>query len=415
MFYKYGEGLEMKLDKDFAASRVPDGARKGFWALFVLMVGFTFFSASMSVGARLGNGLNLPGFLAAVVIGGLILMTYTSLLAYVGSATGLSMDLLARRAFGTLGSYLPSALISFTQIGWFGVGVAMFAYPISELLGVNHWVLIVIGGVLMTSTAYLGINALTVLSYTSVPLIAILGSVSIMRASGDAGGIMRIFSGSEGLTVMTGAGMVVGSFVSGGTATPNFVRFAKTRKIAVITTAIAFFLGNTLMFVFGAVGGAATGMDDIFYVMIAQGLAIPAIVVLGLNIWTTNDSAIYSAALGLSNITKLRKKKMALVSGFIGTVTAIWLYNNFIGWLSFLSATLPPVGTILILDYFLNRKKYAAEDEPGKQVNWFAVAGVLLGAAGANYIAWGIAPVNAMAIAAVCFLCGEKIFKKQGA
>ena len=35
------------------------------------------------------------------------------------------------------------------------------------------------------------------------------------------------------------------------------------------------------MFCFGAIGGAFTGKDDIFYVMIAQGLAIPAIIVLG--------------------------------------------------------------------------------------------------------------------------------------
>ena len=61
--------------------------------------------------------------------------------------------------------------------------------------------------------------------------------------------------------------------------------------MAVITTVIAFFIGNTLMFAFGAVGGAFTGMDDIFYVMIAQGLTVPALIVLGANIWTTNDTS----------------------------------------------------------------------------------------------------------------------------
>lgn len=38
---------------------------------------------------------------------------------------------------------------------------------------------------------------------------------------------------------------------------------------------------------------------------------------------------------------------MVLVSGIIGTLAAIWLYNNFVGWLSFLNATLPPVGAIV--------------------------------------------------------------------
>ena len=32
-----------------------------------------------------------------------------------------------QKAFGEKGSYLSSAMISFTQIGWFGVGIAMFA------------------------------------------------------------------------------------------------------------------------------------------------------------------------------------------------------------------------------------------------------------------------------------------------
>lgn len=117
--------------------------------------------------------------------------------------------------------------------------------------------------------------------------------------------------------------------------------------MAVSTTVIAFFLGNSLMFAFGAVGGAFTGKDDIFYVMIAQGLAIPALIVLGANIWTTNNNALYTGGLGLTNITGLRQKPMVLVSGIIGTLAAIWLYNNFVGWLSFLNATLPPVGAIV--------------------------------------------------------------------
>ena len=35
--------------------------------------------------------------------------------------------LLAQKAFGEKGSYLSSAMISFTQIGWFGVGIAMLS------------------------------------------------------------------------------------------------------------------------------------------------------------------------------------------------------------------------------------------------------------------------------------------------
>ena len=68
----------------------------------------------MSVGAKLGNGLDLGGFIAAVVIGGAILAVYTGFLAHIGARTGLGMDLMAHHAFGTRGSFLPSALIGLT-------------------------------------------------------------------------------------------------------------------------------------------------------------------------------------------------------------------------------------------------------------------------------------------------------------
>ncbi|MDR1531466.1 MAG: cytosine permease [Clostridiales bacterium] len=408
----------LNFDDDYSLEAVPENSseRKSFWAMFVVMLGFTFFSASMSVGATMGNGLNLSGFVWAVIIGGVILGAYTGLLAYVGQATGFSMDLLAQRSFGTKGSYLPSAMISFTQIGWFGVGAAMFAYPVSELTGVNPWIFIILVGICMTSSAYFGMKGLTIVSFVSVPLITILGIISMVSATSESGGWIAMFAKSQGsITLPAAIGMVVGSFVSGGTATPNFVRFAKSKNIAVICTVVAFFIGNTLMFLFGAVGGAYTGRDDIFYVMIAQGFAIPAIIVLGANIWTTNDNALYSAGLGLSNITKIRKKPLTLVSGAIATLAAIWLYNNFISWLSFLNATLPPVGVILILDYFLHKENYSKDSAPTQTVNFWAVAGVVAGALVANFLPWGIASINAMVTATVLYLIGAALQKKAGA
>ena len=125
--------------------------------MFFIMLGFTFFSASMSVGAKLGNGLGLNGFIWSVLLGGAILACYTGVLGYIGCDSGLSFDLLAQRSFGRYGSYLPSAMIGLTQIGWFGVGVAMFAIPAAEVMHVSPWILIVLAGVCMTASAYFGI------------------------------------------------------------------------------------------------------------------------------------------------------------------------------------------------------------------------------------------------------------------
>ena len=404
-------------DIDYASSAVPKAERRSLTTMFMIMLGFTFFSASMWVGQELAYGLELSGFIGALLLGGVILGLYTGLLGYVGAETGLSLDLLSCKAFGRRGSYLPSAMISFTQIGWFGVGVAMFAIPVAkEFFGGSTaatWVLVIIAGICMTSSAYFGIKSLTVVSYIAVPCVAILGTIAMILAvaRGDGTLAQQFTKESCSLTVIGGAGLVIGSFVSGGTATPNFTRFSKTGKSAFWVTVVAFFIGNSLMFFFGGVSGIYVGGNDIFEVMLNLNLFYTAILVLGLNIWTTNDNALYSAGLGLANIFSQKKKPMVLISGILGTVAAIWLYNNFCGWLNILNCTLPPIGIILILDYFLNKKDYETA-EISREVNWFAVLGVVAGAVAANLISAGIPSITGMAVAAVLYFIGKAVSKR---
>ena len=173
-------------DHDYSLQPVPQFARRRLLTMFMIMLGFTFFSASMWTGQTLGDSLDLSGFIGSLILGGIILAIYTGSLAYVGAKTGLSLDLLAQHSFGAKGSYLPSVLTSFTQIGWFGVGVAMFAIPVAKLIAPeNPWLpylLVAIAGICMTGSAFFGIKAMTIVSYISVPLIAILGITAMVMA-----------------------------------------------------------------------------------------------------------------------------------------------------------------------------------------------------------------------------------------
>ena len=415
---------KQKFDVDYTSQAVDRAGRKSTLSMFMVMLGFTFFSASMWVGQNLAAGLNFSGFVWALILGGLILAAYTGSLGYIGAESGLSLDMLARRSFGSKGSWLPSAMISFTQIGWFGVGLAMFAIPVAkELLGLEvtpdympwqGYLLVLIAGILMTGSAYFGIKSLTIISYIAVPAVAILGTIAMIMAvqRGDSTLIEQFAKGTKDLGVIAGAGLVVGSFVSGGTATPNFTRFCKSSKVGLIITVIAFFLGNSLMFFFGAVSSIYAGGNDIFEVMLNLNLFYIAIFVLGLNIWTTNDNALYTSGLGLSNIFGISKKTMVLLGGLIGTLAAVWLYWNFCDWLNYLNCTLPPVGIILICSYFTHRKAYLDDSVPKRQVNWAAVIGVILGALVANFVKWGIPSINGMAVAAACYFIGLALQKK---
>lgn len=405
----------MSEDNNYSLGPVPTTARKGVISLTMVMLGLTFFSASMWTGGSLGTGLSFNDFILAVLIGNLILGIYTSFLGYIGSSTGLSTHLLARFSFGTKGSWLPSALLGGTQVGWFGVGVAMFAIPVQKATGIDTNTLIIVSGLLMTATVYFGIKALMVLSAIAVPAIAILGSYSVSMAVDSVGGFeqLKLIQPETPMDFSVALAMVVGSFVSAGTLTADFVRFGKKPTGAVLVTMIAFFIGNSLMFVFGAAGAAATGMADISDVMIAQGLLLPAIIVLGLNIWTTNENALYASGLGFSNITGRSSTMMSIINGIVGTIFALWLYNNFVGWLTFLSTAIPPIGGVIIADFLMNRKRYQnfATTE-FKDVNWAGIVAVAVGVAAGKFIP-GVVPINAVLGGALCYVVLNPLLNKK--
>lgn len=146
----------------------------------------------MWTGGTLGTGLSYNDFFLAVLFGNLLLGIYTAFLGYIGAKTGLSTHLLARYSFGVKGSWLPSLLLGGTQVGWFGVGVAMFAIPVSKATGIDANILIAVSGLLMTLTIFFGISALTILSIVAVPAIVILGSYSVWLAVSGVGGLEHL-------------------------------------------------------------------------------------------------------------------------------------------------------------------------------------------------------------------------------
>jgi cytosine permease len=386
-------------DHDYALSAIPESSRRRFWPMLAVMMGFTFWAGSMWAGGTLGIGLTFGQFMLVVIAGNLILALYTGLLSYIAADTHLSTHLLARYAFGLKGSYIPSFMLAATQVGWFGVGVVMFALPIQKITGMNLYLLIAIGGFLMTLTAYIGFKALMILSIIAVPAIAIFGGISITGAVESAGGMQGILASqpTEALAITAALTICISSFISGGTLVPDFVRFSKTKRVGVLTTVIAFLIGNTSMFMIGAIGAIAFGQADVSEVMVLQGMIIPAIIVLGLNIWTTNDNALYASGLGFSNITKISKNKLVLFNGILGSLLAMWLYNNFVNWLVFLGSTLPSIGAIIIADYYIiRRRKYEAlEDAHFQRISWIAVVAWISGVLLARLLP-GIAPLNAV-------------------
>ncbi|MDX1558816.1 MAG: cytosine permease [Marinobacter sp.] len=404
---------ELESHGDYALTAVPLNARRGFISMTAVMLGFTFFASSMWTGGTLGQNFSLwPDLLLVILGGNLLLGIYGSLLAYAASKTNLSTHVLLWHSFGVKGSKLPSFMLAITQIGWFGVGIAMLSAPITKYVGIPYVPLLLVGGLAMTYTVAVGFKAIELLSMIAVPAILILGFTSVFKAIFDApeGIDTLLFSEPSGsMTIAVGMSLAVGSFISGATLTPDFVRFSKNKRIGVFSTAIGFVFGNSLMFIFGAVGAIATGVSDIAEVLALQGLLGAGIILLVLNIWTTNDNALYASGLGLVNITGLKRSHLVWAAGIFGTVASDFLYNNFIGWLSFLSVSLPPIGGIIIADFFFRaRTNYpAVESFNPQKFNGVAIVAWLIAiavsVASPEKGIFSVAPLNAIVATIVSY------------
>ena len=151
--------------------------------ILMIMFGFTFFSGSMLIGQKLSLGAEFLNFLVCILLGGTILGIFGGMLGYIGSRTDKDMKELSHMSFGTKGSYLPSLLVGITQIGWYGVGISMFAVPVANLIFPNNmfvlYTLIVLFGAFMTISTFIGIESITKVSYLAVIVILLFGGLSI--------------------------------------------------------------------------------------------------------------------------------------------------------------------------------------------------------------------------------------------
>ena len=70
-------------DHDYSITPVNIKDKKSFSYMFVIMVGFTFYTGTMLTGGHLGTNLTFQSLLLVLLIGDLILGTYTALLSYI--------------------------------------------------------------------------------------------------------------------------------------------------------------------------------------------------------------------------------------------------------------------------------------------------------------------------------------------
>ena len=393
--------------EDFPLSEVPNANRKGFWSLSTVLLGFTFFSATMWAGGNLGLSFKFfPDLIFLIVAGNILLGIYVAILSHIAYKSGLNTVLLSRYSLGEHGSRFSDVLLGLTQVCWYAWGTATIAIVLAKLFNLDpsyNIILMVFFGGLFCITAFIGYNGLKMLSYIAVPLMLVLIIISIIvsfKSAAKLGGILSIIP-AKNMDYGMGLTLVFGTFVSGGTQATNWTRFASSSKSAVFSSLLAFFIGNGLMIFIGAIGALVYHEAEISEVLKLQGLLSFGIIMLFFNIWTTQDNTIYNFSVAGCNFFRSTKRKfITLIGALIGTILAIaGMYDWLVPYLLLLGTFIPPLGGIIMADFFVKYKSAYPKLEENIKVkfNSIGITSYIIGSATA-YFGGFIPPITGIIV-----------------
>lgn len=407
------------ISNDYATQRVPMSERKSTLSVSLVVSGFCICMSGLFTGAAMAAGLSLREALIAAFIGNVILSAFGGAVGAAGAREGLSASRLSIYSFGSQGFKIVSLVLALTMGGWFSVQSGFFGITINAMFPnagfITHpqfagvW-----GGLLMLMTAYFGYKGLEVLSKIAIPLIVIISLIGINAAINSAGGWDNVMSitpvGST--TISAGIVLVVGSFAAGASAQADVTRYSKDAKTAWIATIIGFMVANSFIIVAGYLSTLATGMGDLPNAMLHLGLGLPALMVLILAQWTTNDNNLYTSSLGLSNIFRIGRSRIVIIVGVIGSILGgLGVADYFVSWLVVLGIGVPPMAGVIIADYYIIRKQnYKFKDEsilPKWNAN--ALLAWLIGCVVGFTVKFGVASLNSLIVTVVAYVIIMKI------
>lgn len=376
---------------EWSEERVPDSERRGVWEPATVWIGFAISFSIAFIGSQVYFGLGMPDALYAIVLGNVILAIYSSFIAIASVDGGLNFPLQMKEAFGRKGALVPIALIAVLVNGWYAFQAWLAADVIRAAWSPSWYVLVIGVTVLFGIPSLVGLDAMSeVVEKLVIPVMVLFAGYILFTQVLPAGpSILSQPAPGESIPFFVGVGMAWSTFAVSGTATGDIVRFAENSKQAVAATIIAFLMCNTGMMILGALSAAALNSLDPYLGMIGLLGSVPLVVVATVSLWSTCDACHYNATMGYSNLSSLLSWRTAAIIGMLAAVITATteIISNLSNWLNLIGILVPPIGGIIIADYFLVRHERGYDERRTANYNWAAM-GVFAVAIALNYYAY---------------------------
>ena len=350
---------------------------------------------------RVAGGMSAWQSVLVIALANLIVLLPLMANGHPGTKYGIPFPVLVRASFGVRGAQLPAVLRAMVACGWFGIqcwfgGLGMWAtasalapsvsVPDVTILGADLAPLIWFFVFWLINVYFIwnGMESIKWLETLSAPFLLVCGAALLVWAIYEGGSLSTLMAQpatkplSETFAVALTSG--VSFWATLALNIPDFSRYARSQRDQAIGQAIAM---PTTMTVFAFIGVITTAATVVVY---GKAIAYPdqlvtkfgnplvvGISMLGLALATlsTNIAAnVVSPANDFANMAPARitYRTGGLITAVIGVLICPWLILKSAGnyifiWLVGYGVLLGPIGAIMIVDYFVLRRRELAVDD----------------------------------------------------
>ena len=380
-------GEQDQVHEEFHSKPIPLADRLGFRTPALIWSGFGIAFICAVIGGLIQQGLGTVNGILAILLGNLILFLYSAAIGYSSGKWGVNFPLTMKYVFGKRGAVLPVLILAILVTGWY----AFQAWLTADILRVAFdlegrfvvGILALIAGIVYAVPVIFGIRQMENVRKVAIPAMILFAGYYIVTRVVPAGSSIFEQTGSGNIAFMTGVGMAWSTFVVSGTMTGDIVRYAKNGKQAVGVTAVAFLFSNAPFMIVGALISASINDPSVVYFFDSKTAAVlvPLVILAILSNWSTCDACLYNAAMGFTNVIPGFTWRKATVFGtIIGLIAATTgLIGDIVNWLILLGLLVPPIGGVIIGDFFFVRNKEGFKVGRDHDYNFAAIISMIVG------------------------------------
>jgi len=408
----------------------PTGPEERTWTTYniaALWIGMAIVITTYTLASGLmAAGMNWWQALLTISLGNILVLIPMLLNAHAGTKYGVPFPVFVRASFGVRGANFAAIARALVACGWFGIQTWIGGLALDALLTAawggwanvpgHAFITFFIFWAIQLVIILRGIEGVKVFESFAAPLL-LVGSLALLVWGFSAGGgIGTVFKTSAQLQqgdapfwalFWPSLAANVGYWITLSLNIPDFTRYAKTQRSQVLGQTLGLPLTMTAFSFIGIAVTAATIVvfgeaiwDPVALItQVAQNapviLILAMIIIVIAQISTNMAANVVSPSFDFSNLApKFISFRMGgLITALLGIVSFPWVLFNNVGayiftWLVGYSSLLGAIGAVMIVDYWIIRKRQLDLADLYKHEgryaysggwNWRAIAAVFAG------------------------------------